>query len=295
MQDVPRVPPFDRPATYDDLLKVPERMVAEIVSRASFTRRRDRPSGMPSPARRSVRCCSAHSTAQSAARAAGGLSTSRNCTWRRTSSSQTGRAGCARGCPIYRMKLLRHAGARGFDLEILFALHRGAGQGQQARGVRAGRCPIRLADRSRGSHTGSPASRVRALVHPGHPRRPRNRAGRPICRGRNPPRRHLGRGVSDGAASSPDMRPCRPSMASLAPPLPRAASSARRWYGAVADAHERNAVTACGSCRTCGRKGRAHKVLGKPPTVFHSYHTPYPPVSTLGIAPSPQPLHGIDD
>ncbi len=31
MQDVPRVPPFDRPATYDDLLKVPERMVAEIV------------------------------------------------------------------------------------------------------------------------------------------------------------------------------------------------------------------------------------------------------------------------
>jgi Uma2 family endonuclease len=31
MQDVPRVPPFDRPATYDDLVNLPERMVAEIV------------------------------------------------------------------------------------------------------------------------------------------------------------------------------------------------------------------------------------------------------------------------
>lgn len=32
MQLVPRVPPFDRPATYDDLLQLPERMVAEIVA-----------------------------------------------------------------------------------------------------------------------------------------------------------------------------------------------------------------------------------------------------------------------
>jgi Uma2 family endonuclease len=31
MQPVPRVPPFDRPATYDDLLKLPDNMVAEIV------------------------------------------------------------------------------------------------------------------------------------------------------------------------------------------------------------------------------------------------------------------------
>ncbi len=31
MRDVPRVPPFDRPATYDDLVNLPERMVAEIV------------------------------------------------------------------------------------------------------------------------------------------------------------------------------------------------------------------------------------------------------------------------
>ena len=31
MQSVPRVPPFDRPATYDDLVKLPDNMVAEIV------------------------------------------------------------------------------------------------------------------------------------------------------------------------------------------------------------------------------------------------------------------------
>ena len=31
MEPMPRVPPFDRPATYDDLIKVPDIMVAEIV------------------------------------------------------------------------------------------------------------------------------------------------------------------------------------------------------------------------------------------------------------------------
>jgi len=31
MREVPRVPPFDRPATYDDLVKLPENLVAEIV------------------------------------------------------------------------------------------------------------------------------------------------------------------------------------------------------------------------------------------------------------------------
>jgi Uma2 family endonuclease len=31
MQTVPRVPPFDRPATYDDLVKLPDNLVAEIV------------------------------------------------------------------------------------------------------------------------------------------------------------------------------------------------------------------------------------------------------------------------
>lgn len=31
MQPMPRVPPFDRPATYDDLMKVPDIQVAEIV------------------------------------------------------------------------------------------------------------------------------------------------------------------------------------------------------------------------------------------------------------------------
>jgi Uma2 family endonuclease len=30
MQTMPRVPPFDRPATYDDLVKLPDNMVAEI-------------------------------------------------------------------------------------------------------------------------------------------------------------------------------------------------------------------------------------------------------------------------
>jgi Uma2 family endonuclease len=31
MQPMPRVPPFDRPATYDDLIKLPDHLVAEIV------------------------------------------------------------------------------------------------------------------------------------------------------------------------------------------------------------------------------------------------------------------------
>jgi hypothetical protein len=31
MPPMPRVPPFDRPATYDDLVKVPDIQVAEIV------------------------------------------------------------------------------------------------------------------------------------------------------------------------------------------------------------------------------------------------------------------------
>jgi Uma2 family endonuclease len=31
MRSVPRVPPFDRPATYDDLVRLPDLMVAEIV------------------------------------------------------------------------------------------------------------------------------------------------------------------------------------------------------------------------------------------------------------------------
>ena len=31
MRPMPRVPPFDRPATYDDLVKVPDNLVAEIV------------------------------------------------------------------------------------------------------------------------------------------------------------------------------------------------------------------------------------------------------------------------
>ena len=31
MQRMPRVPPFDRPATYDDLVKLPDNLVAEII------------------------------------------------------------------------------------------------------------------------------------------------------------------------------------------------------------------------------------------------------------------------
>jgi hypothetical protein len=31
MQPMPRVPPFDRPATYDDLVAIPDNLVAEIV------------------------------------------------------------------------------------------------------------------------------------------------------------------------------------------------------------------------------------------------------------------------
>ena len=32
MPSMPRVPPFDRPATYDDLVKLPDHLVAEIVN-----------------------------------------------------------------------------------------------------------------------------------------------------------------------------------------------------------------------------------------------------------------------
>ena len=32
MQPMPRVPPFDRPATYDDLVKLPDNLVAEIIN-----------------------------------------------------------------------------------------------------------------------------------------------------------------------------------------------------------------------------------------------------------------------
>ncbi len=32
MQPMPRVPPFDRPATYDDLVKLPDNLVAEIMN-----------------------------------------------------------------------------------------------------------------------------------------------------------------------------------------------------------------------------------------------------------------------
>lgn len=31
MQPVPRIPPLDRPASYEDLVRVPDIMVAEIV------------------------------------------------------------------------------------------------------------------------------------------------------------------------------------------------------------------------------------------------------------------------
>jgi hypothetical protein len=31
MQPMPRVPPFDRPATYEDLIALPDNVVAEIV------------------------------------------------------------------------------------------------------------------------------------------------------------------------------------------------------------------------------------------------------------------------
>ena len=37
MPPVPRVPPFDRPATYDDLAALPDTLVAEIVRAEPFT------------------------------------------------------------------------------------------------------------------------------------------------------------------------------------------------------------------------------------------------------------------
>lgn len=43
MRLVPRVPPFDRPATYDDLMKLPNSMVAEIVRGELHANPRPRP------------------------------------------------------------------------------------------------------------------------------------------------------------------------------------------------------------------------------------------------------------
>jgi Uma2 family endonuclease len=43
MESMPRVPPFDRPATYDDLVKVPDIQVAEIVDGELHVNPRPRP------------------------------------------------------------------------------------------------------------------------------------------------------------------------------------------------------------------------------------------------------------
>jgi Uma2 family endonuclease len=43
MDAMPRIPPFDRPATYDDLLKVPDTQVAEIVDGELHANPRPRP------------------------------------------------------------------------------------------------------------------------------------------------------------------------------------------------------------------------------------------------------------
>jgi Uma2 family endonuclease len=43
MEPMPRVPPFDRPATYDDLVKVPDIQVAEIVDGELHANPRPRP------------------------------------------------------------------------------------------------------------------------------------------------------------------------------------------------------------------------------------------------------------
>jgi Uma2 family endonuclease len=50
MEPMPRIPPFDRPATYDDLMKVPDTMVAEIVN--------DELHASPRPALRHARAAS---------------------------------------------------------------------------------------------------------------------------------------------------------------------------------------------------------------------------------------------
>ena len=43
MEPMVRVPPFDRPATYDDLVKVPDVQVAEIVDGELHVNGRPRP------------------------------------------------------------------------------------------------------------------------------------------------------------------------------------------------------------------------------------------------------------
>src|SRR5450759_3031553 len=54
------------------------------------------------------------------------------------------------------------------------------------------------------------------------------------------------------------------------------------------DASSGRAARACGSCRTCGRTARAHKVLGEPQTVLHSSHRPSFTVSPTDNGTTPR-------
>ena len=94
---MPRVPPFDRPATYEDLERLPDNFVAEIVDGELHA--------SPRPAPRHASAGSVVGaglgrpfTRAAAVRAAGGSCTSRNFTSAGTCSCPTGPAGAGGAC-----------------------------------------------------------------------------------------------------------------------------------------------------------------------------------------------------
>ena len=97
MQPMPRVPPLDRPATYEDLVKLPTTSSPRL-STANCTRRRGRLCGTPVPNCPSVARLRVRTTTGSAVRAAGGFCPSPNCTSAGACSCRTWRAGGERAC-----------------------------------------------------------------------------------------------------------------------------------------------------------------------------------------------------
>ena len=191
MEPMPRVPPFDRPATYDDLLKVPDIQVAEIVDGELHA--------SPRPAPRHARAGSSLgglvartvTTTAAAARAAGGSSTSPN-------SISVGTSWCPTWAGWRRSRMPRLPDTAYFPLapdwicEITLAVDRVARPGEEARHLRARRRRARVARRSRRAHARGPAPRVRPVDDPRDARRERSRAGRAVCRYRPRARGALG-------------------------------------------------------------------------------------------------------
>ncbi len=153
MPPMPRVPPFDRPATYDDLVKLPDHLVAEI--------RRWR-------AARLAAACGAACSRRIGARPeggravrrwhrrpgqAGGSWTSRNFTSTRTSWCPIWPDGVERACPGARDSAFFSRRSR-LGLRDSVAIHRVAGSRAEARRLCPRACRPCVADRPSGAHAG---------------------------------------------------------------------------------------------------------------------------------------------